>query len=118
MNREERRRQAHKQRRADRGKRPVLVVGDGIIAAEIPGHTYEARRMAKLRPKVPGKHRWMAIGSWVLSDEFAAGAMDPDLMKYLDNENLFDLSIGCWDCEQPITSVGYGSVCPADGDDG
>lgn len=113
MNRAERRRQ---QRAEARNKPPVLVAGDGVVAAAL-GQSFEARPAAKLRPKVAGQHRWVATGAWVLRDIDAANAMDPDIPKLLDNENLMHLSIGCWDCEQPIGVIQPGSVCPAEGED-
>jgi hypothetical protein len=53
----------------------------------------------------------------VLSDNWVKDANDPDVMKFLDNENLMQLSIGCWDCEQPLGVIQYGSRCPAEGAD-
>lgn len=117
MNREERRRQAHKDRRAAR-KKPVLVAGDGIIAAAL-GAKYEARPAAQIRAKIMGEHRWVATGAWVLGDLDVEHASDVDHMKLLDNENLMYLAIGCWDCEKPLGEIKYGSRCEArdSGDD-
>ncbi|MCP4222076.1 MAG: hypothetical protein GY773_01880 [Actinomycetia bacterium] len=110
MNRAERRAQGH------RGpKEPVLIVGDGVAAAAL-GHRYEARPHAALAPKQAGKHRWVATGAWVLSDEAVSGADDPDTMKFLDNENLMYLGIGCWDCERPLEAITKDSTCPAPGE--
>lgn len=108
MSRAERRRQqrAH-------AKEPVLIAGDGIVAAAL-GHRYEARPHAELPHKRPGEHRWIAAGSWVLSSKAVEKAHDPDTLKFLDNENLMHLSIGCWDCEQPIGVIKVGSRCPAE----
>lgn len=111
MNRHERRRQ---QRASE--KRPVIIAGDGIVAAAL-GHHYEARPHAELPPKEPGRHRWIAAGSWVISQDVAASAFDADQLKFLDNENLMHLSIGCWDCEQPLGVIAHDSRCPAPGDD-
>lgn len=109
MNRAERR------RRARRGQ-PVLIAGDGIVAAELPGHRYEAQPHAELPAKRPGEHRWIATGAWVLTPEAVAGAYDPDKLKFLDHENLMHLSIGCWDCEEPLGTIQPGSRCPVAGD--
>lgn len=100
------------------GKIPVLVAGDGVIAAEITGHQFEAQPAARLRPKVLGRHRFVATVAYVLSEEMAVGALDPSTTSYLDNENLMYLAIGCWDCEQVLGPGGVtpGSVCPAAGD--
>lgn len=111
MNRQERRRQERSHK-----KTPVLIAGDGIVAAAL-GHKYEATGGAEPPPKVPGKHRWVAVGSWVLSDLAVEKAHDPDTLKFLDNENLMSLSIGCWDCEQPLGEIHPGSHCPAEGAD-
>lgn len=55
----------------------------------------------------------------MLRDIDAERAYDADTQKFLDNENLMYLSVGCWDCEQPLGPKGiqFGSVCPADGDE-
>jgi hypothetical protein len=112
----ERRRARRAQERADAkaGRRqPVVIAGDGIIAAELPGHRYEAKPHAELPAKVPGQHRWIATAAWVLSPEAVAGASDPDVLKYMDHENLMSLALGCWDCEQPLGAIKVGSHCPA-----
>jgi hypothetical protein len=96
-------------------KTPVLVAGDGIIAAAM-GQKYEARPAAELAPKRPGVHRWIATGAWVLSDDAVIAAHDADTLKFLDNENLMALSIGCWDCEAPLGAIQPGSTCPSKGD--
>lgn len=116
----ERRKARRAQERADAKaskRQPVIIAGDGIVAAELPGHQYEAKPHAQLPTKVPGQHRWVAMGSWVLSDNAVSKAMDADTMKYLDSENLMHLSIGCWDCEQPLGQIQHGSHCPAPGVD-
>lgn len=110
MNRAERRRQQRSHK-----KTPVLIAGEGIAAAAI-GHQYEATGHRELPAKVPGKHRWIASGS-LLSDLAVEKAHDPDTLKFLDNENLMYLGIGCWDCEQPLGLIQPGSLCPAPADD-
>lgn len=106
MNRAERRRQLR-----SHGRTPVLIAGDGVVAAAL-GHQFEARPSRELRTKRPGQHRWIATAAYVLSDE-AVNAGDPSAMKFLDNENLMHLAIGCWDCEQPLGVIQPGSHCPA-----
>ena len=110
MNNARRRREARA-----RSKPQVVIAGAGIIAAELD-HRYEARPHAELPTKQPGKHRWIATGAWVLNELAVTHAQDPDTRKFLDNENLMDLSIGCWDCEQPLGVITVDSVCPARGD--
>lgn len=107
MNRAERRRRAR-----GHEKTPVLIAGEGIVAADL-GHRYEARPHADLPPKRLGQHRWIASGAWVLSEPVVEKAHDADTMKFLDNENLMHLGIGCWDCEQPLGVIQPGSTCPA-----
>lgn len=114
--RRQRREQARREAKNAR-RQPVLIVGEGIVAAELPGHQYEARPHADLPTKIPGKHRWIASGAWVLTDAFVEGAADPDLLKFLDHENLMNLAIGCWDCEKPLGAIAFDSTCPASGDD-
>ena len=109
MNRAERRR-----RERAEAKQPVIIAGDGIVATELPGHRYEARPHAELPPKVDGEHRWIATGAWVLSADLAAKANDPGTLKFLDHENLMHLSIGCWDCVEPLGAIEVGSRCPAE----
>lgn len=118
MTRESRQQRRARERREAKaaGRQPVIIAGAGIVAAELPGHTYEARPHAQLPAKVPGKHRWIATGAWVMSEEAVTGARDPDLLKFLDSENLMNLSLGCWDCERPLGAIEPGSPCPAPGD--
>jgi len=109
-------RQRRRQRERENGKIPVLIAGEGIAAASL-GQDYEARPAAQLPAKRPGKHRWIATGAWILSDLAVTNARDPDLPKFLDNENLMTLSIGCWDCEQPLGVIEPNSFCPATGEE-
>lgn len=113
MNRAERRRQERAAAKNSARKQPVIV-GQGIVATELPGHRFEAKPMKPLPPKEPGKHRWIAIASYVVSDVQARDAMAVDIPKFLDHESMFDIGIGCWDCEEPLPAVGADSVCPAE----
>jgi hypothetical protein len=107
MNRAERRRQSRAHE-----KEPVLIAGDGIVAAGL-GQQFEAQPSAELPPKVSGKHRWIATAAYVLNDEDVENAFDENKHKILDNSKLFVLGIGCYDCEQPL-SVVQGRPCPGD----
>ena len=98
-NRAERRRQARAN--SKHAKTPVLIAGENIVAATL-GVQYEGRPHAELADKQPGKHRFVAVGAWVLNDLDVAHAFDADRMKLLDNENLMELGITCWDCERPL----------------
>ena len=114
MNREERRRQAHKARReARRNPTPVILAGDGMVAAELPGHTFEAKPSASLPPKVPGRHRWIAMVTYVIPEAFAADdLMDERVPKFLDSAHVHYLALGCWDCEGLLQEV-KDQPCPA-----
>jgi hypothetical protein len=115
VNRSERRRQDREARKRTR----VVVVGDGIVATGL-GHHYRAEGGAELAAKVPGRHRWVAMSSHVLTDAQAATAYDDAARHLLGPDTLMYLAIGCWDCEQVLgepDGVEVDSVCPAEGDD-
>jgi hypothetical protein len=105
--RAERRRQ---QRAHNKGR--LLVLGDNVVATEL-GHRYEAQPRAQLPTKVPGEHRWIVAATWAAPKAMVETAFDPDQLKLMDNENLLALSIGCWDCEQPLGAIEARSRCPA-----
>lgn len=97
MNRAERRRQ----HRATR-KQPVIMAGDGIVAASLGEH-FEARDAAHLPAKQPGEHRWIAIASYVL--DLPGTVIGSDLPKVLGPHNMMYLGVGCYDCERPWAAV-------------
>jgi hypothetical protein len=112
----ERRRQRRAAERADaktRRRQPVIIAGDNIVARALPGEVYEAKPHAELPAKVPGQHRWICAASWVVPVGVVENAYDPDVIKLMDHENLMSLSLGCWDCEQPLGAITPGSTCPA-----
>lgn len=113
--RKQRRAQARAAAKAER-RGPTVFMGDHMIASEIPGFTYEAKPRAELPPKIPGKHRWIVTAAWILSEESVEHAFDPEHIKHMDSENMLEIGIGCWDCEQPLGLIEYGSRCPARGD--
>lgn len=99
----------------------VLIAGEGIVATPLE-QKFEAVERRELPLKQLGEHRWIATAGFFLSDEAVSGAYDKDQLKFLDQENVFTLSIGCWDCERPLGDptkggIAYGSHCPAKGDD-
>ena len=100
-------------RRAEREARRVIV-GDGIVATGT-GDWYEARKPKELPPKVPGRHRWIAIASYTMTVESVRVARDADIPKYLDQENLFMLAVGCYDCERQLGDIEPDSICMAAG---
>lgn len=108
MNRGERRRRA----RAD-AKRPIVIASDNIVATAV-GPQYEARPMTELGPKVPGEHRWIVTAAWRTTVDVVRDAFDPDRLKFMDNENLIELAIGCWDCECILGDAGEPGMAAAD----
>ena len=55
----------------------------------------------RLPPKKSGRHRFVAIATFAISEEAARGAelrTDPAI---LDHENLWSVNVGCIDCEEP-----------------
>lgn len=95
----DRRAEARRQARDNRKNTRTVVVGDGIVATGL-GHHYRAAGGAQLPPKQPGRHRWVAFSSHVLTDEAAATAHNPGARNLLGPENLMYLGVGCWDCEK------------------
>lgn len=63
-----------------------------------------------------GDHLWIAIVSYVLGDADAKGIAsgDPTVTPTLDNENLADISMGCYRCEQPLERRLVGKRCPGE----
>ena len=53
------------------------------------------------KPKVDGKHRWVAVAGYELSDTQCNAAMRAHAEVRLDHENRLNLTVGCWDCEEP-----------------
>lgn len=105
------------QRRNPKTPARVVIAGEGIVAAPLE-QRFEAVERRDLPPKRLGEHRWIATAAFFLSDEFVSGAYDKNQLKFLDQENMFSLAIGCWDCEQPLGDpakggITYGSRCPA-----
>ena len=102
------------------GKRPgpaTVFVGDNIVA-RTTGDAYEARPMAKLPAKQAGRHRWIVSAAWTASEAMLA-KLGPDSRQFMDHENLMQITIGCWDCEQALGDpsnggIELGSRCPGD----
>lgn len=114
MNRAERRRQARAQLR-DLAARPDVDKIAGVWT-ELDQHDIGAQGV--LPEKIPGKHRWMAMAAYVLTDamvrnEQAHQAGEGGPMTILDHETRFEFSIGCWDCEQPFPVATPDTECPA-----
>lgn len=117
MNRAERRRNERSQQRNAAQRVPVIIAGEGVVAAPLP-HQFEGRPAAQLPPKETSKHRWICIASYVVTDQMAMDAMSPKTedrpMHLLDHENLWHLAIGCVDCELPYETHAH-EPCRAEG---
>ena len=76
---------------------------EGLGFAPKPGTTFAVKAL--------GRHRWMALATYVLSDEEARMAHE-GVPVLLDQAHLGSFHIGCLDCEQE-----YGAAmtarCPA-----
>lgn len=102
-------------RREERARTPVLIAGAGIVATTLAGSPrFEARPHAELPPKVTGQHRWIATAAYVVTIDEVRTMFDPERLKFLDHENLFELAIGCWDCEQVLGAIEVDSHCPGE----
>lgn len=116
MNRKQRREQEKLDRNraqsSARAGQPIMAASGHVITDGGALEEFTAKR--ELPAKIPGQHRWIASAMYSMSERAIASAWDPDTMKYLDHENLVDVLIGCWDCEQPIGQIEAGSHCPAE----
>lgn len=104
MNRAERRRQQRRQNTTTR-------YASGNVT-DLPGH-YDQGAAGELAPKVPGRHRFIALASYVVPDAAVRGELDGTGMTFLDHENRLSFSVGCIDCEGQVPDIGPDSVCPA-----
>ena len=75
----------------------------GLITSQ--GRVYGTDGRRELARKQPLHHRWIATASYTLSAEQAEAIYAPGNQVILDETNLWDLSVGCIDCEQPYPSV-------------
>lgn len=119
MGRAERRRQE----RIDRKRGEARARAGEVVGVEqghvwrSAGDMFEAGKFKDLPAKVPGRHRWIATATYSLSEKAVAGAYDPGELKFLDQENLAFVLIGCWDCEKALGEVAADSACPAPASD-
>jgi hypothetical protein len=91
---------------------PRIVVGENVVAVPVGLEPYVAP-MAQLPPKRPGKHRWVASVAYVMSERAVSNARNPDITKLLDHENLLNIAIGCFDCEQVLGAISAYGRCEA-----
>jgi len=72
--------------------------------------SFTPQHFADLPEKKKGRHRFIAIASYVISHETAVKAIEGTGQAIMDQENIWDLSIGCIDCEQPY-EIGMTKYC-------
>jgi hypothetical protein len=60
----------------------------------------------------------MAVAAYVVSDDQVHGIADPNTKTYLDHENLLEVGIACWDCEEAWTPDLAAKPCAAEVDEG
>jgi hypothetical protein len=78
------------------------------------GMRYEFRgsRPELLVPARPGEHVWIAAAAYVLAAERIRGRLTDHVL--LDSENLAELTIGCYVCEQPWSERLSYRRCPGE----
>lgn len=65
----------------------------------------------RLPEKVEGRHRWVLVTSYTVTDEEMANVAE-GIAVLMDEPHLLDVGPGCIDCEQPYSSV-KGQRCKA-----
>lgn len=60
-------------------------------------------QMAPLPEKKPGRHRFIAVASFVTSEETIHASYEGSGVGLFDHENLWDFAFGCIDCEEVWT---------------
>lgn len=105
MNRSERRRAARKGSRAT-----VLDSETGYGVAGL-GRTHRSTPMAELPDRVPGRHRWVAVAGYVLTDDQARLGAEGATQVVLSPNMLYVFGISCIDCERPYHQA-VRDLCP------
>lgn len=97
------------QRRIDR-ERTYAVTDAGII--------YQANGRSKvehyLEARKPDEHLIVATAAFVISAESALRTFIGAEQSLLDQENLLDIQMGCYLCEQPYSIQLMNTPCPGD----
>ena len=78
---------------------------DDIIAISSQGRTFTKEGERTLPRKQPLHHRWIAVVSYTLSPEQAEGVHEPGNKVLFDESNIWDIAVGCIDCEEPYPVV-------------
>lgn len=116
MNRAERRRREREKVK----KGPAAQVTDfgfGAIGEMVNTGEYEQAisAIAQLPDKEPGKHRWVLLCSYTVTEAAVRSEMSDGGPTYFDHENRFGTSLGCIDCEEQYPLIDPDTVCPASG---
>lgn len=62
-----------------------------------------------------GEHYWLAIASFRLGPDAVRTVLgEREGSPHLDTENLRDVSVGCFVCEQAATPANVGARCPGE----
>lgn len=71
------------------------------FTARNTGMQFDAGKNLKgFAPKVPGKHRWIMMVSYNVTDENLRRAFIDREESHLDMENIADMGAACIDCEE------------------
>lgn len=65
-----------------------------------------------LEPRAPGAHVWVAVAAFVISPEAIRAATVERV--HLDRENLAQIRVGCYVCEEPWSEALSYRRCPGD----
>lgn len=68
--------------------------------------------MNEMPAKEEGRHRWVALAQYWLSDTQVIAAQNGARVN-LDKDNRIGLNVGCWDCELPH-SIAIGMSCESE----
>jgi hypothetical protein len=112
-NRAERRAAGVTSRSRPRRSPPIVARDtDGQTSGAELGAQFEGSTLAKMPGKRHGKHRWVAVASYVFSDEDVAVSDAPGSLAMLDSTRMIHLALGCWDCGRSKGQAEPGSFCP------
>jgi hypothetical protein len=81
---------------------------------DLPPGVSRAEPQTTFPKKVMGQHRWMAMATYVLSEDEARKAQLGEYVL-LDPPHLASVMVGCLDCEEQMGSAA--PMCPAPGFD-
>jgi len=93
--------------------RPKGQIGRPRSAGYATGRSKVPRDMAKLPAKMAGEHRWAAIAQHSVTDDQARAFAQGSAIA-LDGSKMFEMVIGCADCEQDYVTA-FGTPCKVEG---